>query len=226
MTVLALCFAAAVPVAALFDRAAILFVRGSDAGILDWLHAVTDIGRSHWYLVPASLVLFWIAARDWTRSTASTRARFALVYSQSGYAFAAIALSGLAVNVLKVIFGRHRPAGLDSFGAWAFEPFTTGYMNASFPSGHSTTMGAVAAVLILWFPRWWLVVAEVCFVLAASRIAAQAHYPSDVVAGFGFGLVAALTMARWLAARGIGFRAVSDRFLPPVATRRPDTVGR
>lgn len=224
LTRLTLAFLAAVPLAALFDRAAIEFVRSSDAAVIHWLHAATDIGRSHWYLVPAGVVLLGLGLYDWTRAGYRGRARLALLYGQAAFVFGAVALPGMLVNVLKIGFGRFRPQAFDQLGAWAFDPFTTGYLNASFPSGHSTTMGAVTAILILWFPRYWPAIAGVGFVLAASRIAAEAHYPSDVAAGFGIGLVSAMALARFLAARRIGFRLASGRALPEVPGNRPDSV--
>ena len=107
-----------------------------------------------------------------------------------------VALSGLLVNLLKVLFGRARPRLLDQFGAHYFDPLTFGYLNASFPSGHSTTVGAIVGILMIWFPRWSLLIVELGLFFAATRIAAQAHYPSDVVAGF---LLGRSFRSRWRA---------------------------
>ena len=47
-----------------------------------------------------------------------------------------------------------------------------------------------------------------------SRVAARAHYPSDVVAGLSLGLLYALFLARWLARRRVAFRFRKGALLP------------
>jgi undecaprenyl-diphosphatase len=75
-------------------------------------------------------------------------------------------------------------------------------------------MGAVAMVLMLWFPKARVPVFLLCAFLAVTRIAARAHYPSDVVAGFSLGLLYALFLARWLARRRVAFRFMNNALLP------------
>ena len=139
------------------------------------------------------------------------------MFGQAAYVFASVALSGLLVNVLKILFGRARPRLIDEFGALHFDPFTFGYLNASFPSGHATTVGAIAGILMVWYPRWSLPFVELGLFIAATRIAAEAHYPSDVVAGFLLGSFFSIVLARWLARRGVLFRIVPGKILPAAA---------
>ncbi len=142
------------------------------------------------------------------------------MFGQAAYVFASVALSGLFVNVVKVLFGRARPRLLDQVGAHYFDPLTFGYLNASFPSGHSTTVGAIVGILIIWYPRWSLLIIELGLFFAATRIAAQAHYPSDMVTGFLVGMFFSIALARWLARRGVVFRFVPGKILPVPAGRR------
>ena len=120
-----------------------------------------------------------------------------------------------------MLFGRARPRLLDQFGAHYFDPLTFGYLNASFPSGHSTTVGAITGILMIWFPRWSLLIVELGLFFAATRIAAQAHYPSDVVAGLLLGTLFSITLARWLAKRGVVFRLIPGKTLPVPAGFAP-----
>jgi undecaprenyl-diphosphatase len=46
--------------------------------------------------------------------------------------------------------------------------------------------------------------------IAASRVAVTAHYPSDVLAGALVGVVGALLVRRWFALRGLGFSIAPD----------------
>ena len=110
---------------------------------------------------------------------------------------------------------------IDQSGAWHFEPFTLGYLNASFPSGHSTTVGAIIGILMIWNPRWSLLLIEFGLFFAATRIAAQAHYPSDVATGFTTGLFFSIVIARWLASRGVVFRFAPGKILPVPAPLSP-----
>lgn len=104
------------------------------------------------------------------------------------FAFA-FALGGNALlNLsLKIAFGRARP--LHASGPTPYE----GY---SFPSGHSSgaivAYGMLAYVLIRTLPRGWhlpaaMLCAATAFAVGASRIFVQAHFATDVAAGFASG---------------------------------------
>lgn len=213
MTIIALALTAVV---ALSDAWAISFVRTSQAPFVAWMATITDIGRSHWYLIPAGVIFLAAGFADWTRAGFRGRARLALVFGQAGFSFSAVAISGILVNILKVLFGRARPVLFEQHGAYHFEPLSFGYAFASFPSGHSTTVGAVTGILMLWYPRLAGLFALVGLFVAATRIAARAHYPSDVMAGFLFGLTCAIVLARFLATRGVVFRLHEGRIFPSV----------
>jgi undecaprenyl-diphosphatase len=205
---------AAVAAAHLVDDSAVLFVRSSDSRAIRLMAEVTNVGKSQWYLVPAGLAFLGIAGLDWKARDRSGRSRLAFLFSQAGFAFLAIAVAGLIGNLAKFLIGRARPKLFDAGGSLHFDPFTAGYDFNSFPSGHSITMGAAAMVLMLWFPRWRLPAAVLCGLAALTRIAALAHYPSDVVAGFLTGTLYALYLSRWLAARGVAFRFRAGALLP------------
>jgi undecaprenyl-diphosphatase len=58
----------------------------------------------------------------------------------------------------------------------------------SFPSGHAVHLGAIAASAQRLVPRRWRTTLWGALgALAATRVALLAHYPSDVVAGWGIG---------------------------------------
>ncbi len=93
-------------------------------------------------------------------------------------------LAGGADEVIKMLVRRERPAMHDGgyfFRAFADRPFDT--HDLGFPSSHVMVAFAGAAVLARLFPR----AAPVAYLLAAgcglSRVLAQAHFASDVVAG-------------------------------------------
>ncbi|MCX8280445.1 phosphatase PAP2 family protein [Phyllobacterium sp. 0TCS1.6C] len=180
------------------------------------LRYVTDIGLSKWYVVPAFSIAVCLIAIDWKSLPPSRSARLAIVYSQATYAFWAISAAGTLTAIVKYLIGRARPAFIDSWGTGYFSPFAGGDDWASFPSGHSTTMGAVGCILALWFPRWRLPILLATMGIAFTRLIARAHYPTDIIAGYSVGFFVAIAMARFLANRRIGFRARKARLWPAV----------
>jgi undecaprenyl-diphosphatase len=218
---MAACAVVAVFAAHLVDDSATLFVRASHSPFIAAMAQITDIGKSQWYLVPAALVFVGVAFLDWERRSRFGRFRLAFLFAQAGYAFLAVGFAGIVVRIAKVVIGRARPVLFDEGGALHFQPFTTADVFNSFPSGHSATMGAVAMVLMLWFPKARVPLIVLCACIAATRIAARAHYPSDVVAGYAVGLLSALFVARWLARRRVAFRFGGTALLPVPRFRVP-----
>ncbi|MBV9523320.1 MAG: phosphatase PAP2 family protein [Alphaproteobacteria bacterium] len=115
-----------------------------------------------------------------------------------------LALAG-AVTVkdqLKFAFGRTWPEtwtnNNPSFignGVFGFSPFHGGQGWAAFPSGHTTAICAVAAVLWICWPRLrWLYAATVALVVI-GLLGADFHWLSDTIAGGFLGSAAGATAA-------------------------------
>src|SRR5690606_6431006 len=102
-------------------------------------------------------------------------------------------------NILKQVIGRMRPLYVDAEDWLAFDPFGFSAANASFPSGHATTAGAVLVVASLVLPRWRWLFLLAAVAMAASRIVVGAHFPSDVIAGLAVGAAFAWASALFLA---------------------------
>jgi undecaprenyl-diphosphatase len=160
----------------------------------------TKLGLGMWYLVPALAWLLVANQTDWRRLPLRRRL---VAYNRTALCFfilAAVGLSGLAAIALKLMVGRARPFHFADLGMFSFHPGSLDSLFASFPSGHATTVGAVAGILILLFPRARAVVVPVSIWLASTRIFVGAHYPSDTVVGyalgFGFAVLTALVFAR------------------------------
>jgi membrane-associated phospholipid phosphatase len=102
------------------------------------------------------------------------------------YFLAAVALSGLVVQVLKHVFGRARPEEILVISDYG-----------SYPSGHVANAATLATVLIVLLPRAWTVVVGAAWVLvmAFSRTYLHAHWLSDTLGGALVGAGAALVCA-------------------------------
>jgi membrane-associated phospholipid phosphatase len=135
------------------------------------------------------------------------------------------ALSG-AFYGTKWVFGRHRPSFV--LEPFTFTPFKDGFPGIvyaqymSFPSGHACLSFAAASGLTVLFPRWWWAFYAVALILGVQRVLEGAHYPSDVVAGAGFGMLStclAVRLARgWFGAEWLKPAEPAE---PAVVATRP-----
>lgn len=107
--------------------------------------------------------------------------RAQLVRSRGALLFWSATLGGIAAELLKLLFRRLRPGEL---GEYAFRPFTERTFSTgglALPSSHALVAFGAAALLARAFPRarviWWLL----AWGCALSRVAAGAHFLSDVV---------------------------------------------
>ena len=136
-----------------------------------------------------------------------------------GLLFASIALSGLTVDLLKVIVGRPRPKLLFASGAYEFSWIELGADHWSFPSGHAATAAALATGLWCLWPQPLLLYAILAALVAASRVVMGAHYLSDVVMGGFIGIVVSRAFAAAYARGRLPFRlgpsAAAEPVLPP-----------
>ena len=122
----------------------------------------------------------------------------------AAFLFAAVAASGLAVDLLKVIFGRARPRLFFAAGTYDFTWLGLGSSYWSFPSGHAATAAAIMTALWCLWPRHLLFYVALAAVVAASRVVMGAHYPSDVL----MGAFVAVLLTRALAALFAHFQAL------------------
>lgn len=100
--------------------------------------------------------------------------------SQAGkLAMFAVLASGAASQVLKHLACRSRPYMADAGVFHLFPCLNAGL--ASFPSGHVSTIVALAVLLVAAYPAWRVPVTGIAGLVALSRIYLGLHFPSDVV---------------------------------------------
>jgi membrane-associated phospholipid phosphatase len=95
------------------------------------------------------------------------------------------ALSGAAGEVLKLLFRRERPRAHD--GEYVFRAFTDRPLHSgglALPSSHAIIAFGAAAVLSRLFPRVRVVWYALALGCALTRVAAGAHFLSDVAVAF------------------------------------------
>jgi len=165
---------------------------------------VTDFGKDE-YVLLALAAAFAVLALAYPFMRSAAQPRLASVVVHIEYMFVAVAFPVLLAQIVKWGAGRGRPFVGGKANAFNFVPFTGTEAYFSFPSAHSVTAFALAfAVTAIW-PRLWIAAAVYALLIGASRLVLLAHHPSDVVGGALIGVVGAMAVRYWFAARQVGF---------------------
>ena len=173
---------------------AFLLLAGYDVTLMRWRYGVIRVSPDGWFeqvlagfrdfgqVVPVAVALIVVATYDPRRKRVMTAIVLAQLLAAGGY------------NGGKRLVARHRPyaaieevAGLSSLApgeTWiGWRPGNSEFRYQSFPSGHSASAFALAAVLAWFYPRLgWMfwILAVGC---AGSRYLDAVHWPSDCWAG-------------------------------------------
>lgn len=97
------------------------------------------------------------------------------------YSLFAIIAAGIAVQIIKHIIGRPRPPLTDA-GVRNLGPSISIGLD-SFPSGHTASSFALAAVLSSVYPKGKYIFYSLAGIAGLSRIYLDSHFASDVLAG-------------------------------------------
>lgn len=175
-----------------FDRGLLIFAyAGRNPTLVEIARWITELGDGEILLLASFAgVLLLALRREW---------------KQAGL-LAAITLSGrLMVELQKDWAGRMRPDANDHL---------VHVTNLSFPSGHAANSALVWLCLALMIPRSARVrfhavwaAAWIALMVGVSRVMLGVHWPSDVIAGWAFGL---FWLLLWL---GIARHPLADRDL-------------
>lgn len=143
---------------------------------------LSEAAKSHYYLIISALLWLYFKYKK----------KIPLYASRAGFFFLSIALSGVATNILKGIFGKARPRVLESEEFFGFTWFALKSSYHSFPSGHTTTAFAIFMSLTLMFPKYWWLFLSYAITMAFARVGYYAHYVSDTIGGAAIGIVVTL----------------------------------
>ncbi len=139
----------------------------------DWLDQffilVTMLGEEYFYIAILSMIYWNINKKT---------ARFLVLI---------LALSATVNGAIKEIVGQSRPIG----EAGIRSIYTDTAEGASFPSGHTQNATAFfgSAGLVAKNPFLWIGFSILIVLVAISRLYLGVHWPLDVIAGIGFGIV-------------------------------------
>jgi undecaprenyl-diphosphatase len=130
--------------------------------------------------VVAGALLYWLVSRLGNKGSKTEGNRM----------LCSVAIGCALPHVLKHLFSRERPDRTVARNHHRRGIPRSGDAWDSFPSGHAINLGAVAAPLARSLPSTFRpTVWPALSLLAASRVLLLAHYPSDVAAGLGIGVL-------------------------------------
>jgi membrane-associated phospholipid phosphatase len=174
-----------------------------------WVRILTDFGKDEYVLAVLGILLIVVALVS-PALRGIQRSLLLGLGTRLQFLFCAVAVSSLVTEVLKYCIGRGRPFVGGEANVFLFSHFADSSAYYSFPSGHATTAFALAfAVSVVW-PRARLAMAVYALIIAATRLVLLAHHPSDVVAGAMVGIIGAMFVRYWFAARRLGFAIQRD----------------
>jgi membrane-associated phospholipid phosphatase len=172
---------------------------------------ITHLGLGGVWMIPAGVLTLGLILSSLAAPGPEKRARLRRAAWVPGFLFLAMAISGIAGNVIKMLVGRTRPAALFDSNIYDFVPLTRGYLTNSFPSGHAQASFAAMTALALIFPRYDLAFITVALLVGLSRVLTTVHFLSDVVAGAWLGTMVTLALYSLLKTRGIDVRVRFER---------------
>jgi membrane-associated phospholipid phosphatase len=180
-----------------------------------WVRILTEFGKDEYVLgaLGALLIVIAIAA---PAMHGLQRSLLLGLGTRLQFVFFAVLLPVLVGSVLKWTVGRGRPFVGGEADAFNFSHFAGSPAYYSFPSGHAITAFALAFAVSAVWPQARLAMAVYALIIAATRLALLAHHPSDVVAGALVGIIGAMFVRYWFAARRLGFAIQRDGTIVPL----------
>ena len=198
-----------------FDQTEIQLMPARGAPGLWPIRILTDFGKDEYVLsvLGVALVALALAAAG---LHGTRRALLLGLGTRLQFVFLSVALSVFVGEILKFFIGRGRPFVGGKADPFNFIPFEGSGAYASLPSGHAITAFALAfAVSALW-PRLRVFMFTYAIVILLTRLVLLAHHPSDVTAGALVGIVGAMAVRYWFAARRLGFAIRADGTIVPL----------
>jgi membrane-associated phospholipid phosphatase len=174
-----------------------------------WVRILTDFGKDEYVLAVLAGLLIAVAIVS-PALRGVQRALLLGLGTRLQFIFCAVAVPVLVTEVIKWCVGRGRPFVGGEANVFNFSHFAGTPAYSSFPSGHATTAFALAFAVAAVWPGSRMAMVVYALIIAATRLVLLAHHPSDVVAGALVGVIGAMFVRYWFAARRLGFAIQRD----------------
>ena len=155
----------------------------------EFFQSITVLGDSLWYFLIsiACIAIHYFFKKSNILNKLSYQ--FEKIHYYNLLLFSSVLNSGVLAQLIKHMLGRPRPNVVDVNNDVYFNFFTFDSSFHSFPSGHASTIFAVALVFSLIAPKLKIFFFILAIVIAFSRIVVGAHFITDVVAGIFVALI-------------------------------------
>lgn len=170
-----------------------------DARIVEWIHTqgIDHATKEHfWWARKGQAKLIWPGHFLCTLLLAALIAIFHRTHFRGASTLLLAGIFTGANSIIKWITGRPRPDAKTGTASFTFHPFKGGLKglfsqeNLAFPSGDVALAVATAATLGYLLPRYRPLWYFMALIVAAQRVAENAHHLSDVLAAAALGIVA------------------------------------
>lgn len=176
---------------------------------------LTDFGKSEYVLWTIAAVLIVIMLLS-PRIHGQARAVLISLATRIAFIFLAVLFANLIGETIKGVVGRGRPFVGGQANPFNFSHFAWSETYASFPSGHATTSFSLTFAVVALWPQMRVPMIVYVTAIAASRLILLAHHPSDVMAGALTGVIGAMFVRYWFAARHLAFTIRADGTIHPL----------
>lgn len=173
------------------------------------LRVMTDFGKAIYVLMALGLGTMFVFLSS-AAVTGMARSRMLWLSQRFAFLFLAVLVPVQVGELLKGIVGRGRPFVGGAADAFHYSHFAWTEAYASFPSGHAITAFALAFALASLAPKWRIAIWAYAAIIAVTRLVLLAHHPSDVLAGALVGILGAMAVRYWFAARHLIFTIAPD----------------
>jgi membrane-associated phospholipid phosphatase len=206
--------AAVIALMAGFDATEIALMPPRGAASLWPVRVLTDFGNDANVLCLLAAMLLIVALVS-PRLEGASRLRLLSFGTRLQFLFFAVLLPLIAGELIKWVVGRGRPFVGGKANPFNFRPFAGTEAYFSFPSAHAITAFALAFAIAALWPRARAAMVVYALLIATSRLVLLAHHPSDVVAGALIGVIGAMLVRYWFAARRLSFAIRQDGEIVP-----------
>lgn len=185
------------------DRPALEWFLTFDRNVHQLIKWAAKLGRSEVWLIPSGLAFgaLWLASRNNRFSDMKDRLKAWAMLPL--FVFTSVAVTGIAVKIMKVVLGRMRPLYYYRYDDYGFSWFGFDASLQSFPSGHAVTLATLTAALFLIMPRFRTAIMAFGTITILARALETAHYLSDVIVGAYIGVVMTAWMNRVFRRSGV-----------------------
>lgn len=180
-----------------------------------WIRILTDFGKDEYVLYALGVVLIAVAIMS-AATRGIQRSLLLGLGTRLQFLFFAVLFPVLIGAVIKWSVGRGRPFVGGDANVFNFSHFDGTAAYSSFPSGHAICAFALAFAVSAVWPKARLAMVAYALIILATRLVLLAHHPSDVVAGALVGVIGAMFVRYWFAARRLGFAIHRDGTIMPL----------